>query len=87
MQAIVDIFNDKFSMLQDIIPHGDQKKDKASFLLLNTSVSTRLQEKVHKYEDSYQGWSSEPPKTIPWTCITATTAVDTRLWAMGNTEP
>ncbi|KVI04751.1 Myc-type, basic helix-loop-helix (bHLH) domain-containing protein, partial [Cynara cardunculus var. scolymus] len=25
-----------------------------------------LQEKVHKYEDTHQGWNSEPPKILPW---------------------
>lgn len=25
-----------------------------------------LQEKVQKYEGSYQGWSSEPTKLMPW---------------------
>ena len=25
-----------------------------------------LQEKVHKYEGSYQGWSHEPAKLMPW---------------------
>ncbi|XP_024971495.1 transcription factor BIM1-like isoform X6 [Cynara cardunculus var. scolymus] len=58
--------NDRFSMLRDIIPHGDQKRDKASFLLEVIEYIQFLQEKLHKYEDSYQGWSSEPPKTIPW---------------------
>lgn len=25
-----------------------------------------LQEKVDKYEGSYQGWNQEPPKLMPW---------------------
>ncbi|PWA55110.1 myc-type, basic helix-loop-helix (bHLH) domain-containing protein [Artemisia annua] len=57
--------NDRFSMLRGIIPHGDQKRDKASFLLEVIEYIQFLQEKVHKYEDSSQGWTNEPPKTIP----------------------
>lgn len=85
-------------MLRGLIPHGDQKRDKASFLLEVRDVfkfsyylieldlpfslplyNTKpwfflqvieyiqfLQEKVHKYEDPYQGWSHEPPKIMPW---------------------
>ncbi|XP_012080446.1 transcription factor BIM1 isoform X6 [Jatropha curcas] len=49
--------NDRFQMLRELIPHGDQKRDKASFL---------LEEKVQKYEGSYQGWNHEPAKLVPW---------------------
>ena len=28
-----------------------------------------LQENVQKYEGTYQGWSSEPTKLIPWVCF------------------
>lgn len=58
--------NDRFQMLRGLIPHGDQKRDKASFLLEVIEYIQFLQEKVHKYEDPYQGWSHEPPKIIPW---------------------
>ncbi|CAN6702320.1 unnamed protein product [Malus baccata var. baccata] len=44
-------------MLKDIIPQNDQKRDKASLL---------LEEKVNLYEGSYQGWSPEPTKLVPW---------------------
>ncbi|KAK1427247.1 hypothetical protein QVD17_15930 [Tagetes erecta] len=44
--------NDRFSMLRELIPHGDQKRDKASFLLEVIEYVQFLQEKVHKYEDS-----------------------------------
>lgn len=44
-------------MLRELIPRGDQKKDKASFL---------LEEKVQKYEGSYQGWNHETAKLVPW---------------------
>ncbi|KAI3762723.1 hypothetical protein L1987_53164 [Smallanthus sonchifolius] len=46
--------NDRFSMLRGITPHGDQKRDKASFLLEVIEYIRFLQEKVHKYEDSCQ---------------------------------
>uniref|UniRef100_M1C9Y7 Transcription factor BIM1 n=1 Tax=Solanum tuberosum TaxID=4113 RepID=M1C9Y7_SOLTU len=51
-----------FQMLRGIIPNSDQKRDKASFLLEVIEYIHFLQEKVHKYEESYQGWDNEPPK-------------------------
>ncbi|KAK1436501.1 hypothetical protein QVD17_02281 [Tagetes erecta] len=58
--------NDRFSTLRELIPHGDQKRDKASFLLEVIEYIQFLQEKVHKYEDSCRGWNNEPPTTISW---------------------
>ncbi|KAI3684995.1 hypothetical protein L6452_34225 [Arctium lappa] len=58
--------NDRFSMLRELIPHGDQKRDKASFLLEVIDYIHFLQEKVNKYEDSCLGWNNEPPTIIPW---------------------
>ncbi|XP_017973595.1 PREDICTED: transcription factor BIM1 isoform X2 [Theobroma cacao] len=58
--------NDRFQMLRDLIPHSDQKRDKASFLLEVIEYIQFLQEKVHKYEGTYQGWSHEPSKLMPW---------------------
>lgn len=58
--------NDRFKILRDLIPHGDQKRDTASFLLEVIDYVRLLQEKVQKYEGSYQGWSTEPTKLIPW---------------------
>ncbi|KAK9053820.1 hypothetical protein SSX86_024895 [Deinandra increscens subsp. villosa] len=58
--------NDRFSTLRELIPHGDQKRDKASFLLEVIEYIQFLQEKVHKYEDSCRGWNNEPPTTTPW---------------------
>ncbi|KAB2074886.1 hypothetical protein ES319_A07G180900v1 [Gossypium barbadense] len=49
--------NERFQTLRDIIPQNDQKRDKASFL---------LEEKLQIYEGSYQGWSQEATKLIPW---------------------
>ncbi|KAK9080378.1 hypothetical protein SSX86_000136 [Deinandra increscens subsp. villosa] len=57
--------NDRFSKLRGIMPHGDQKRDKASFLLEVIEYIQFLQEKVQGYEDPSHGWTSEPPKTIP----------------------
>lgn len=57
--------NDRFLKLREIIPHSDQKRDKASFLLEVIEYIQFLQEKVHKYEGSYQGLENQP-STLPW---------------------
>ncbi|KAL6995008.1 hypothetical protein U1Q18_005142 [Sarracenia purpurea var. burkii] len=58
--------NDRFQKLRELIPHSDQKRDKASFLLEVIEYIQYLQEKVHKYEGSYQRWNQEPPNLMPW---------------------
>ncbi|KAJ8772219.1 hypothetical protein K2173_027396 [Erythroxylum novogranatense] len=58
--------NDRFQTLRKLIPHSDQKRDKASFLLEVIEYIQFLQEKVHKYEGSYGGWNNEPAKLVPW---------------------
>ncbi|KAI4335865.1 hypothetical protein L6164_014468 [Bauhinia variegata] len=58
--------NDRLQMLRELIPHSDQKRDKASFLLEVIEYVHFLQEKVHKYEGSHQGWNLEPEKLMPW---------------------
>nr|GEW96636.1 transcription factor BIM1 isoform X1 [Tanacetum cinerariifolium] len=58
--------NDRFSMLRELIPHGDQKRDKASFLLEVIEYIQFLQEKVHKFEDSCRGWTNEQPAMTAW---------------------
>ncbi|WCJ35792.1 basic helix-loop-helix (bHLH) DNA-binding superfamily protein [Euphorbia peplus] len=58
--------NDRFQTLRELIPHGDQKRDKASFLLEVIEYVQFLQEKVQKYEGSYQAWNQEPAKLMPW---------------------
>ncbi|XP_024929379.3 transcription factor BIM1 isoform X2 [Ziziphus jujuba] len=58
--------NDRFQMLRELIPHSDQKRDKASFLLEVIEYIQFLQEKAHKYEGSYQGWNNESTKLTPW---------------------
>ncbi|KAB2031755.1 hypothetical protein ES319_D05G326700v1 [Gossypium barbadense] len=58
--------NERFQVLRDIIPNTDQKRDTASFLLEVIEYVQFLQEKVKKYEGSYQEWNSEPAKLMPW---------------------
>lgn len=58
--------NERFQILRDLVPHSDQKRDTASFLLEVIEYVQYLQEKVQKYEGSYPGWNSEPMKLIPW---------------------
>ncbi|XP_023537137.1 transcription factor BIM2-like [Cucurbita pepo subsp. pepo] len=58
--------NERFQILRDLIPHSDQKRDTVSFLLEVIEYVQYLQEKVQKYEGSYQNWSGEPTKLIPW---------------------
>ncbi|KAJ8563036.1 hypothetical protein K7X08_031488 [Anisodus acutangulus] len=58
--------NERFQLLRNLIPHTDQKRDTASFLLEVIQYVQFLQEKVQKYEGSYQPWSSEPTKLMPW---------------------
>lgn len=58
--------NERFQILRDLIPQCDQKRDTASFLLEVIEYVQYLQEKVQKYEGSYQGWSQEPSKMMPW---------------------
>lgn len=58
--------NERFQILRDLIPQNDQKRDKASFLLEVIQYVQFLQDKVQMYEGSYQGWSLEPTKLIPW---------------------
>ncbi|XP_041013220.1 transcription factor BIM2-like [Juglans microcarpa x Juglans regia] len=58
--------NERFQILRDLVPHSDQKRDTASFLLEVIDYVQYLQEKLQKYEGSCQGWSSEPTKLMPW---------------------
>ncbi|KAE9609664.1 putative transcription factor bHLH family [Lupinus albus] len=58
--------NDRFHMLRELMPHGDQKRDKASFLLEVIEYIHFLQAKVQKYEGSFKGWSHEPEKWMSW---------------------
>ncbi|CAD5189195.1 unnamed protein product [Musa acuminata subsp. malaccensis] len=58
--------NDRFQILRELIPHSDQKRDKASFLLEVIEYIQFLQEKVQKYESSYPGWNQDNAKLMPW---------------------
>ncbi|KAG9448625.1 hypothetical protein H6P81_008590 [Aristolochia fimbriata] len=58
--------NDRFQILRGLIPHSDQKRDKASFLLEVIEHIQFLQEKVHKYEAAFPGWNHESMKLMPW---------------------
>ncbi|KAJ4707224.1 transcription factor BIM2-like [Melia azedarach] len=58
--------NERFQILRDLIPQNDQKRDKASFLLEVIEYIQFLREKLQMYEGSYQGWSQEPTKLMPW---------------------
>ncbi|XP_010928118.1 transcription factor BIM2 isoform X3 [Elaeis guineensis] len=58
--------NDRFQILRELIPHTDQKRDKASFLLEVIEYIRFLQEKVQKYESSYLGWNQDNANLMPW---------------------
>ncbi|KAL2542824.1 Transcription factor BIM2 [Abeliophyllum distichum] len=58
--------NERFQILRELIPHSDQKRDTASFLLEVIQYIQFLQEKLHKYDGSYQSWNLEPTKLMPW---------------------
>ncbi|XP_026665904.2 transcription factor BIM2-like isoform X1 [Phoenix dactylifera] len=58
--------NDRFQILRELIPHTDQKRDKASFLLEVIEYIRFLQEKVQKDESSYLGWNQDNAKLMPW---------------------
>ncbi|KAG1364320.1 transcription factor BIM2 [Cocos nucifera] len=57
--------NDRFQILRDLIPHSDQKRDKASFLLEVIEYIKFLQERLEKYEP-YRGWCPENAKLMQW---------------------
>ncbi|MQL71887.1 hypothetical protein Taro_004209 [Colocasia esculenta] len=58
--------NDRFQILRDLIPHSEQKRDKASFLLEVIEYIQFLQEKVQKYEPSCPEWNQANVKLMPW---------------------
>ncbi|XP_042000539.1 transcription factor BIM1-like isoform X2 [Salvia splendens] len=58
--------NDRFQRLREIIPNSDQKRDKASFLLEVIEYIQFLQEKVTRYDSSYNIWNREPSKMMKW---------------------
>lgn len=58
--------NDRFQMLRDLVPHSDQKRDKASFLLEVIEYIQVLQDKVRKFENVEQGRHQERLKSMVW---------------------
>ncbi|WOK92037.1 transcription factor BIM2 [Canna indica] len=58
--------NDRFQILRELIPHSDQRRDKASFLLEVIEYIRFLQEKVHKHESPHPGWIHNKAKLTPW---------------------
>ncbi|KAL7149239.1 hypothetical protein ABFS83_05G026300 [Erythranthe nasuta] len=58
--------NERFQVLRKLIPHSDQKRDTASFLLEVIQYVQFLQQNVQNYEESYRPSSSEPTKLMPW---------------------
>ncbi|XP_020083177.1 transcription factor BIM2-like isoform X2 [Ananas comosus] len=58
--------NDRFQILRELIPHSDQKRDKASFLLEVIEYIRFLQERVQKYESSCPEWNEDNVKMMPW---------------------
>ncbi|KAL5201314.1 hypothetical protein ABZP36_035668 [Zizania latifolia] len=61
--------NDRFQILRELLPHTDQKRDKATFLLEVIEYIRFLQEKVQKYEASFPEWNQENAKILPWSNI------------------
>lgn len=59
--------NDRFQILRELIPHSDQKRDKASFLLEVIEYIRFLQEKVQKYESypEMQWNNAQGPNDVP----------------------
>ncbi|CAI9775181.1 unnamed protein product [Fraxinus pennsylvanica] len=58
--------NERFQILRELIPHCDQKRDTASVLLEVIQYVQFLQEKLQKYEGSYQPLNLEATKLMPW---------------------
>ncbi|XP_034571670.1 transcription factor BIM2 isoform X2 [Setaria viridis] len=57
--------NDRLEILRELLPHGDQKRDKASFLLEVIEYIRFLQEKVQKYESGHPQKNHED-SSMPW---------------------
>ncbi|KAG6556542.1 hypothetical protein Mapa_001481 [Marchantia paleacea] len=58
--------NDRFQMLRELVPHSDQKRDKASFLLEVIEYIQVLQDKVRKFETAEQGRHQDRLKNMVW---------------------
>uniref|UniRef100_A0A0D3F9Z1 BHLH domain-containing protein n=1 Tax=Oryza barthii TaxID=65489 RepID=A0A0D3F9Z1_9ORYZ len=53
-------------ILRELLPHTDQKRDKASFLSEVIEYIRFLQEKVQKYEEADPERNHEDSKSMPW---------------------
>ncbi|KAI3813277.1 hypothetical protein L1987_17997 [Smallanthus sonchifolius] len=80
--------NERFQILRDLIPENDQKRDRASFLLEVIQYIQFLQEKLQVYEGTYQGWSPESSKLMPWrgNCGTDNFADQSQLIKNGSVD-
>uniref|UniRef100_I1P3U1 BHLH domain-containing protein n=1 Tax=Oryza glaberrima TaxID=4538 RepID=I1P3U1_ORYGL len=58
--------NDRLEILRELLPHTDQKRDKASFLSEVIEYIRFLQEKVQKYEEADPERNHEDSKSMPW---------------------
>ncbi|CAA2968560.1 transcription factor BIM2-like [Olea europaea subsp. europaea] len=58
--------NERFQILRELLPENDQKRDKATLLLEVIRYTRFLQERLQMYEGTYEGWSPEPTKLMPW---------------------
>ncbi|KAJ1695024.1 hypothetical protein LUZ63_011722 [Rhynchospora breviuscula] len=58
--------NERFQILRDLIPHSDQKRDRATFLLEVIEYVKFLQEKVQKFEAAYPECYPDNAKLTPW---------------------
>ncbi|KAF8737573.1 hypothetical protein HU200_014122 [Digitaria exilis] len=58
--------NDRLEILRELLPHGDQKRDKASFLLEVIEYIRFLQEKVQKYESAHPQKINHEDSSMPW---------------------
>ncbi|XP_006647828.2 transcription factor BIM2-like isoform X2 [Oryza brachyantha] len=58
--------NDRLETLRELLPHSDQKRDKASFLSEVIEYIRFLQEKVQKYEAADPERNHEDSKSMPW---------------------
>ncbi|KAL5207261.1 hypothetical protein ABZP36_031696 [Zizania latifolia] len=56
----------RLEILRELLPHGDQKRDKASFLSEVIEHIRLLQEKVQKYETADPERNHEGSKSMPW---------------------
>ncbi|XP_042381515.1 transcription factor BIM2-like isoform X3 [Zingiber officinale] len=60
------INDSRFQIMRQIIPHSDQKRDKASFLMEVIEYIRFLQEKVQRYEAPSSTWNQDAAKLMPW---------------------